>query len=134
MTKTVWHPADIIAAPSKRGTSLAAVSRRAGLALAGKRAVALVADVTRLFPDNLIMSAATRRLFQSLATGLSYLATACGAASGPPSMRHSPCITRCPVSLWLPPDKRHVHAFWRVTPPQRQFFVFPLCMIHINAP
>lgn len=31
MTKTNWHPADIIAALRKRGTSLAAVSREAGL-------------------------------------------------------------------------------------------------------
>ncbi|HAF2722839.1 TPA: transcriptional regulator [Salmonella enterica] len=31
MTKTDWHPADIIAALHKRGTSLAAVSREAGL-------------------------------------------------------------------------------------------------------
>ncbi|EBS4566058.1 helix-turn-helix domain-containing protein [Salmonella enterica subsp. enterica] len=31
MTKTDWHPADIIAALRKRGTSLAAVSREAGL-------------------------------------------------------------------------------------------------------
>ncbi|EKS4625409.1 hypothetical protein QB714_002122 [Salmonella enterica] len=80
------------------------------------------------------MSAATRRLFQSLATGLGYLVTTYGAASGPPSTRHSPCITRCPVNLWLPPDKRHAHTFWRITLPQRQFFAFPLCMIHINAP
>lgn len=32
MTKTDWHPADIIAALHKCGTSLAAVSREAGLA------------------------------------------------------------------------------------------------------
>ncbi|MCX9020933.1 helix-turn-helix domain-containing protein [Citrobacter portucalensis] len=32
MAKTDWHPADIIAALHKRGTSLAAVSRKAGLA------------------------------------------------------------------------------------------------------
>lgn len=31
MTKKDWHPADIIAAVHKRGTSLAAVSRSAGL-------------------------------------------------------------------------------------------------------
>lgn len=34
MAKTDWHPADIIAALHKRGTSLAAVSRKAGLASA----------------------------------------------------------------------------------------------------
>lgn len=32
MTQQDWHPADIIAALKKRGTSLAAVSRNAGLA------------------------------------------------------------------------------------------------------
>lgn len=32
MTSSDWHPADIIAALKKRGTSLAAVSRNAGLA------------------------------------------------------------------------------------------------------
>lgn len=32
MTKQDWHPADIIAALHKRGTSLAALSRGAGLA------------------------------------------------------------------------------------------------------
>ncbi|MDI3413131.1 MULTISPECIES: helix-turn-helix transcriptional regulator [Pantoea] len=32
MTQQDWHPADIIAALKKRGTSLAAVSRQAGLA------------------------------------------------------------------------------------------------------
>lgn len=32
MTKQNWHPADIIAALHKRGTSLAALSREAGLA------------------------------------------------------------------------------------------------------
>ena len=32
MTQPDWHPADIMAALRKRGTSLAAVSRRAGLA------------------------------------------------------------------------------------------------------
>ena len=32
MTKQDWHPADIIAALHKRGTSMAAVSREAGLA------------------------------------------------------------------------------------------------------
>lgn len=32
MTKNDWHPADIIAALHKRGTSLARVSREAGLA------------------------------------------------------------------------------------------------------
>ncbi|EAW9077252.1 helix-turn-helix domain-containing protein [Salmonella enterica] len=32
MTKQDWHPADIIAALHKRGTSLAALSREAGLA------------------------------------------------------------------------------------------------------
>lgn len=32
MTQQEWHPADIIAALKKRGTSLAAVSRNAGLA------------------------------------------------------------------------------------------------------
>lgn len=32
MANTDWHPADIIAALRKRGTSLAAVSRSAGLA------------------------------------------------------------------------------------------------------
>ncbi|QCT21971.1 transcriptional regulator [Jejubacter calystegiae] len=32
MTQQAWHPADIIAALKKRGTSLAAVSRNAGLA------------------------------------------------------------------------------------------------------
>lgn len=32
MTKKDWHPADIIAALHKRGTSMAAVSREAGLA------------------------------------------------------------------------------------------------------
>ncbi|EIN1631465.1 helix-turn-helix domain-containing protein, partial [Salmonella enterica subsp. enterica serovar Anatum] len=31
MTQQDWHPADIIAALKKRGTSLAAVSRNAGL-------------------------------------------------------------------------------------------------------
>ncbi|MEA6564026.1 cell morphology transcriptional regulator XreR2, partial [Salmonella enterica subsp. enterica serovar Muenster] len=32
MMPSDWHPADIIAALKKRGTSLAAVSRNAGLA------------------------------------------------------------------------------------------------------
>ncbi|GKX42186.1 transcriptional regulator [Pectobacterium carotovorum subsp. carotovorum] len=32
MNEQDWHPADIIAALKKRGTSLAAVSRKAGLA------------------------------------------------------------------------------------------------------
>lgn len=32
MTQQDWHPADIIAALKKQGTSLAAVSRQAGLA------------------------------------------------------------------------------------------------------
>lgn len=32
MTKQDWYPADIIAAQHKRGTSMAAVSREAGLA------------------------------------------------------------------------------------------------------
>lgn len=32
MTQQDWHPADIIAALKKQGTSLAAVSRNAGLA------------------------------------------------------------------------------------------------------
>lgn len=32
MMQQDWHPADIIAALKKRGTSLAAVSRKAGLA------------------------------------------------------------------------------------------------------
>ncbi|EJI9011365.1 helix-turn-helix transcriptional regulator [Escherichia albertii] len=32
MTQPDWHPADIMAALRKRGTSLAAVSRKAGLA------------------------------------------------------------------------------------------------------
>lgn len=32
MTKQDWHPADIIAAPHKRGTSMAAISREAALA------------------------------------------------------------------------------------------------------
>ncbi|TDB55773.1 helix-turn-helix domain-containing protein [Photorhabdus luminescens] len=32
MVKNDWHPADIIAGLKKRGTSLAAVSREAGLA------------------------------------------------------------------------------------------------------
>lgn len=32
MTQPDWHPADIIAGLKKRGTSLAAVSRQAGLA------------------------------------------------------------------------------------------------------
>ncbi|EJE9587559.1 helix-turn-helix domain-containing protein [Salmonella enterica] len=32
MTNKDWHPADIIAALHKRGTSMAAVSRKAGLA------------------------------------------------------------------------------------------------------
>ena len=32
MTRENWHPADIIAALRKRGTSLAALSRQAGLA------------------------------------------------------------------------------------------------------
>lgn len=32
MTQPDWHPADIIAGLKKKGTSLAAVSRRAGLA------------------------------------------------------------------------------------------------------
>ncbi|EHD22978.1 MULTISPECIES: helix-turn-helix domain-containing protein [Brenneria] len=32
MNRQDWHPADIIAALKKRGTSLAAVSRNAGLA------------------------------------------------------------------------------------------------------
>lgn len=32
MMRSDWHPADIIAALRKRGTSLAAVSRNAGLA------------------------------------------------------------------------------------------------------
>ncbi|SQC90776.1 DNA-binding transcriptional regulator Nlp [Cedecea neteri] len=32
MTATDWHPADIIAGLRKKGTSLAAVSRNAGLA------------------------------------------------------------------------------------------------------
>lgn len=32
MTKKDWHPADILAALKKRGTSMAAVSRSAGLA------------------------------------------------------------------------------------------------------
>ncbi|KAA1175223.1 helix-turn-helix domain-containing protein [Photorhabdus heterorhabditis] len=32
VVKNDWHPADIIAALKKRGTSLAAVSREAGLA------------------------------------------------------------------------------------------------------
>nr|WP_113867439.1 helix-turn-helix transcriptional regulator [Brenneria salicis]NMN92006.1 Nlp family transcriptional regulator [Brenneria salicis ATCC 15712 = DSM 30166]RBP61315.1 Nlp family transcriptional regulator [Brenneria salicis ATCC 15712 = DSM 30166]RLM30313.1 DNA-binding protein [Brenneria salicis ATCC 15712 = DSM 30166] len=32
MNRQNWHPADIIAALKKRGTSLAAVSRNAGLA------------------------------------------------------------------------------------------------------
>ncbi|EDV5575349.1 transcriptional regulator, partial [Salmonella enterica subsp. houtenae] len=32
MTQPDWHPADIIAALRKRGTSLAALSREAGLA------------------------------------------------------------------------------------------------------
>ncbi|EDT5506064.1 transcriptional regulator, partial [Salmonella enterica] len=34
MTQPDWHPADIIAALRKRGTSLAALSREAGLASA----------------------------------------------------------------------------------------------------
>ncbi|EEJ8591164.1 transcriptional regulator [Salmonella enterica subsp. enterica] len=34
MTQPDWHPADIIAALRKRGTSLAALSRNAGLASA----------------------------------------------------------------------------------------------------
>ncbi|HCL5274685.1 TPA: helix-turn-helix domain-containing protein [Salmonella enterica] len=32
MTQSDWHPADIIAALKKRGTSLSALSRQAGLA------------------------------------------------------------------------------------------------------
>lgn len=32
MTQSDWHPADIVAALKKKGTSLAAVSRKAGLA------------------------------------------------------------------------------------------------------
>ncbi|EDF8719529.1 transcriptional regulator [Salmonella enterica] len=58
MTQPDWHPADIIAALRKRGTSMAALSRDAGLASStlnnaltrhwpkGERLIATALDVT----------------------------------------------------------------------------------------
>ncbi|EAW1720002.1 transcriptional regulator [Salmonella enterica subsp. indica] len=60
MTQPDWHPADIIAALRKRGTSLAALSRKAGLASATlanalarpwPRGEKLIADALDISPE-----------------------------------------------------------------------------------
>lgn len=60
MTQQDWHPADIIAALKKRGTSLAALSRQAGLASATlanaltrswPRGEKLIADALEISPE-----------------------------------------------------------------------------------
>ncbi|WP_347253623.1 helix-turn-helix transcriptional regulator [Leminorella grimontii] len=75
MTQSDWHPADIIAALKKRGTSLAEVSRNAGLASStlanalnrrwpkGER---LIADALGATPERIWPSRYRRR--QSLIT------------------------------------------------------------------
>lgn len=80
------------------------------------------------------MPVSTRCLPQDFTTRLYRLATNCGAAPVACAVVRTPFFTLCPVSLWQPADKRACHAFWRTSLPQRQFFIPPLSMIHINAP
>lgn len=60
MMQQDWHPADIVAALKKRGTSLAALSRKAGLAFATlanalsrswPRGEKLIADALEISPE-----------------------------------------------------------------------------------